>query len=189
MKRLPVVGITLLLLNGCANMSNTEKGAVIGGAGGAGIGALIGSVTHHSAAGALIGGATGALVGGAVGNSEDKAERKAEQRALAAANTPPPLRLEDVAQLAQQHISDSVIIGQIRSTGSVYHLSPEQINWLKEQGVSDAVILEMQATANRYPRRVYSATPVYTTQPVVVVEPPPPPPVSVGVGFGYTRIR
>jgi hypothetical protein len=41
----------------------------------------------------------------------------------------------------------------------------------------------MFATANRYPRRYYSATPVYT-QPVYVVEQPPPP-VAVGVGFGY----
>jgi hypothetical protein len=95
------------------------------------------------------------------------------------------LSLVDIAQMAQQHISDAVIIGQIRSTGSVYRLSPPDIQWLKENGVSDAVIMEMQATANRYPRRVYSATPVYT-QPVYVVEPPPPPPpVGVGVGVGY----
>ena len=35
----------------------------------------------------------------------------------------------------------------------------------------------------RYPRRVYTAAPVYS-QPIYVVEPPPP---VVGVGFGYTR--
>ena len=49
--------------------------------------------------------------------------------------------------------------------------------------VSDVVVQEMLATASRYPRRVYSAVPVYP-QPVYVVEPSPP---AIGVGFGYTH--
>jgi len=65
----------------------------------------------------------------------------------------------------------------------VFRLSATDTIWLKQNGVSDPVVQEMLATANRVPRRVYTAAPVY--EPVYVVEPPPP--VSVGVGFGYAR--
>jgi len=182
MKRMYVsIGILLpvLLTTGCSSLSNTEGGALAGGALGAGTGALIGKATGHTGAGALIGAGVGAVSGGLVGNAIDKSEEKTAAM-VAAANNPPrgPLGITDVAQMAQSHISDDVIVSQIRTTGSVYRLSATDITWLKQNGVSDAVVMEMQATANRYPRRVYTAAPVY------VVEPPPPP-VSVGVGFGY----
>lgn len=163
------------LLVGCSTMSNTEKGVGAGGLIGAGTGALIGHATGHTGAGALIGAGVGALSGGLVGNAVDESEKKAEARAAAAARG--PLGLTDVAQMAQAHISDDVIISQIRATGSVFRLSSNDTIWLKENGVSDAVVQEMLATATRWPRRVYTAAPVY------VVEPPPP--VSVGIGFGY----
>jgi uncharacterized protein YcfJ len=162
-------------MSGCSSMNNTEKGALAGGGIGAGVGAAIGSVTHHTGAGALIGGATGALVGGAVGNDMDKEKAKQERIAAAEARQ---LKITDVAMMAQQHISDGIIINQIRSTGSVYHLSTDEIVWLRQQGVSEGVIGEMQATAYRPVRRVYAPAPV------VVVEQPPPP-VSVGVGIGF----
>jgi hypothetical protein len=164
-------------------MSNTEAGAGVGGLLGAGTGALIGHATGHTGAGALIGAGVGAVSGGLIGHAVDKSEEKAA--ALAAANARGPLGLTDVAGLAQAHVSDEVIIAQIRSTGSVFRLSTNDIVWLKQSGVSDAVVQEMQATATRYPQRVYTATPVYT-QPVYVVEPEPPP-VAIGVGFGYGR--
>ncbi|MCS6853085.1 MAG: glycine zipper domain-containing protein [Gemmataceae bacterium] len=182
--------LSTIIAGGCANLSNTEKGAGIGGALGAGTGALIGSTTGHAGAGALIGAGVGALSGALVGNTADKAEKRAAEAQLAAATAPPPLGLTDIVSLAQQHVSDAVIINQIRQTHSVYHLSPNDIAWLKANGVSDAVILEMQATANRLPRRVYSPTPVYAQpiyQPIYIVEPPPP--VSIGFGFGYSAGR
>jgi hypothetical protein len=87
--------------------------------------------------------------------------------------------------MAQQGISDPVIIGQIRSTRSVYNLSPNDIAYLKSQNVTDAVVMEMQATASRVVpagARVY-ARPYYGPD-VVYVAPPPPP---VGIGFSYGR--
>jgi hypothetical protein len=184
MKRwLCVAVLPALVATGCESMSNTDKGVLGGGAIGAGTGALIGSATHHAGPGALIGGAVGALSGGLIGNSIDNSEKKAQAAAVAAANAQPPLGLTDVVRLAQDHVSDSVIISQIRSTNSIYHLSPADIEWLKSNGVSDAVVIEMQATANRYPRRVYTSAPVYGPPPVVIVEQPPPPPIGVGVGF------
>jgi hypothetical protein len=180
-------GLLALLTCGCESMTNTEKGVGAGGVIGAGTGALIGNATGHTGAGALIGAGVGALSGGLIGHAVDESEKKTDAKiAAASAQAQGPLGLTDVAAMAQQHISDAVIISQIRTTRSVFHLSPSDIEWLKANGVSDAVVIEMQSTAYRVPRRVYSAAPVY--QPVYVVEPPPPP-VSVGVGFGYTSVR
>jgi hypothetical protein len=168
-------------LTGCSTMSNTEKGAGAGGLIGAGTGAVIGSATGHAGAGALIGGAVGALSGGLIGHGVDESERKTEAQIAAATNPPRgPLGITDVVQMAQSHVTDDVIISQIRSTGSVFRLSANDTIWLKQNGVSDVVVKEMLATAGRVPRRYYSAAPVY------VVEPEPPP-VSVGFGFGYGR--
>jgi hypothetical protein len=165
-------------------MNNTEKGMLGGGAIGGIGGALVGNAVGRPGAGAAIGAGLGAVTGGLIGNSKDKEELQQAQ-AMAARG---PLSLAEVIQMAQQHISDDIIIGQIRTTGSVYHLTPSDIVTLKQNGVSDVVVREMQLTATRPARRIYSATPVYRYEPVYVVQPPPPP-VSVGVGLGYTHIH
>jgi hypothetical protein len=181
--------LPFLLASGCESMSNTEKGVGLGGLLGAGTGALIGKATGHTGAGALIGAGVGAVSGGLVGHAVDETDKKNEARiaaaTAAAAPVQGPLGVTDIVQMAQSHISDGVIISQIRSTGSVFNLSANDTIWLKQQGVSDVVVQEMLASANRAPRRVYTATPVYT-QPVYVYESPPP---VVGVGFGYTHYR
>jgi len=176
------VVLPVVLACGCSTMSNTDKGVVGGGAIGAGTGALIGSATGHTGAGALIGGAVGAVSGGLIGNAVDKSEAK--QAAMVAAANPPhgPLGMTDVAQMAQSHVSDDVIIAQIRTTASAFRLSAEDIIWLKQNGVSDGVIQEMQASATRYPAGVATASPVYVVEPA-------PPPVYVGYGYGYYRRR
>jgi hypothetical protein len=175
--------LPLACLNGCQSMSNTDKGLLAGGGIGAGTGAVIGSATHNTGAGALIGGAVGALAGGLTGAAIDDSERKQDAK-LAAATAPPargPLRIEDVAQLARDHISDDVILNQIRTSATVFRLTVDDINFLKQNGVSDLVIAEMQNTVYRCPRRVYTAAPVVFVEPA-----PPPPPVGVGVGFSYS---
>jgi hypothetical protein len=170
--------VPALLTAGCASMSNTEGGALAGGAVGAGTGAAIGSATGHTGVGALIGAGVGTVTGAVIGNGMDKEEKRQEQQ-IAAANAAAAarqLQLTDVATMAQQHFSDQIIINQIHTTGSVYNLTAQQLIWLREQGVSEAVIAEMQATAYRIPARVY------TERPVVVYEAAPAP---VGVSFGY----
>lgn len=182
----------LLLTGGCASMSNTEKGMGIGGALGAGTGALIGSASGHAGKGALIGGAVGALGGALVGNDADKQEkRQAEAQLAAAQQVRGSLSLPDVISMSQQHVNDAVIINQIRSSGTVYNLNASDVEYLKANGVSDAVVMEMQSTHGRVyaapPQRVICAPPPppAVVQPVYVVQPPPPP-----VGFGiYTRIH
>lgn len=66
----------LLLLGGCSNLSNTEKGAIIGAgagaAGGAAVGKAAGGTAEGAILGAVIGGSAGALIG-------QRMDRKAEE--------------------------------------------------------------------------------------------------------------
>src|SRR2546421_11355936 len=72
-------GLFVAGVTGCETKAGT--GALIGGAAGAGIGAIIGHNSHgRTGSGALIGGAVGALGGALVGNEMDKADRKKEQQ-------------------------------------------------------------------------------------------------------------
>src|SRR5262249_20158966 len=145
-------GALLALGGGCQSMSNTDKGVLTGGALGTGAGALIGSATHHTGAGAVLGGVVGAIAGGLTGSAIDNSERKQEARtaaAVAAASQPPPLSLEDIQKLSASGTRDDIIINQIRASGSQYRLTADQILWLQTYGVHDAVIREMQATAYR----------------------------------------
>jgi hypothetical protein len=182
--RFPRVAVLtgLLVATGCSSMTATDKGALGGGAIGAGTGAIVGHALGSTAAGAVIGGAVGALSGGLIGNQVEKNEQKREAAAEQARNA---MGINDVIQMAQAHVNDSVIIGQIRSSGTVFHLTGQDVLTLKQNGVSDPVIQEMMATASRVPQQVYSAAPVYPPvyrETVYVVEPSPPP-VAVGVGF------
>lgn len=68
-KALSLSSLTLLIISGCAAPITTrEKGALAGGALGAGTGAIIGNQVGHQGSGALIGGALGALGGGLIGD-------------------------------------------------------------------------------------------------------------------------
>jgi hypothetical protein len=179
-------------VTGCASTSKTAQGAGIGGAIGAGTGALIGKATNGKAGqGALVGGLIGAGVGGLIGNEKDMQEkREMEDRvrhaeAQTAANTQLPI--ESVIQLAREGRSDDVIINQMRTTGATYQLTTEDVRMLSSNGVSDRVIMEMQnRRPDMYPRRRLVAVPppgaVYVAPAPVYVLPPPPPPVGFGVG-------
>src|SRR4051794_12761098 len=68
-----LAAVSLASTPGCATKAGT--GALIGGAAGAGIGAIIGHNSHDRAgSGALIGGAVGAIGGAIVGNEMDKSD-------------------------------------------------------------------------------------------------------------------
>lgn len=59
--------ILLAFLVTAAGCSTTEKGTVIGGLGGAGLGAIIGNQSGQAVGGAVIGGVTGAVAGAIIG--------------------------------------------------------------------------------------------------------------------------
>lgn len=199
-KKLAITGVVLaaLMNGGCEHMSNTAKGGLIGGGVGAGLGAAAGG-----GKGALIGGLIGTGVGGLVGNDMDQQEKRHTENRLAvaeanaAANTLPPpasvspLGMADVIQMSREGMSDSMIINQIRSTGSTFQLSVEDLRMLQANTVSPRVIEEMQmrrpaTRVIREPHVIYheSPAPVY-----VYPSPRPrayPPGGYIGVGV-YAR--
>jgi hypothetical protein len=166
---------------GCASLSNTENGALAGGAAGALIGAGVAD-RHHTGAGAAIGGIIGAGTGALIGKSADNDEKRAKEAAIAAsAPVVGPLSLEEIATMAKAGTSDQLIINQIQASGTRYNLNGDTIVWLQQNSVSPAVISAMQATAYR-PVRVVRE-PVYVT-PAPYYYAPPPPVYAVGVRFG-----
>jgi hypothetical protein len=170
---------------GCSSMSNTSKDALAGGGIGAVSGAIIDKATGgKGGAGAIIGGIAGAAIGGAIGNEKDQKE-KAVLQAQAAA-TASQMRMDEVIQMSQSKLSDDVIITRIRTTNSVFILSADDLRMLANNGVSDAVINEMQSRRpEAYPRTRYVAVPAgpppVFVQPAPVYVYGPPPPVGVGV--------
>ncbi|HJU10819.1 MAG TPA: glycine zipper domain-containing protein [Candidatus Binataceae bacterium] len=62
--------LIVLAVVGCSGepLSTREKGTLLGGAAGAGAGALVGSAVGHPGAGAAIGGVGGAAAGYGIGN-------------------------------------------------------------------------------------------------------------------------
>jgi hypothetical protein len=62
-----------------------------------------------------------------------------------------PLSVSDIAALGQARVNDGVIIRYIRDHGTVYYLSPPDIEYLQKQGVSQSVIDFMAQTAPQGP--------------------------------------
>jgi hypothetical protein len=171
------------LLTSLAASSGCETAAGTGAATGGLLGAGIGGLVSHCPGGALLGGAIGAGAGTLAGAGVDIARDKKAQRAAAADVALRAPSLEDVVKMTQNAVPPNQIIDQIRSSNVVYRLNSDQVIWLNQQGVNQAVISEMQATAYRAPGRVY-----YTAAPVIVEQPVyAPPPVAVGLGFGFRR--
>ena len=181
---------------GCSSMNNTEKGAGIGGALGAGAGLAVGAATGNPRTGAAVGGLLGAGTGALIGNDVDRQEKRDRdvQHAVATAQAQAQsqrLGIADVLHMSQQGHDDQVIINQIRATGSSFQLTPSDLDMLKNSGVSNRVIAEMQAARPVSP----IATRVVTQPTTVIYEQPyyPPPPAAVIVaprpyyGYGYYR--
>jgi hypothetical protein len=175
MNKCQLLGWALLpALVACGCATHTETGALTGGAIGTAVGAVAGAAAHAPLAGAAIGALAGTAIGATAGHAEDRAERRAANEAIYAQRMALPI--DQVVSMAHNHVSDTIIINQIRSRGAVYSLTGDDITYLKSQGVSDAVVSEMQATAVRYPQPVYGAPRYYVADP---------PPVSVGVGVRF----
>ena len=64
--------ITALIFASCASMNKTQKGAIIGTAGGGAAGAVIGRASGNTALGAIIGAAVGGATGAIIGHQMDK---------------------------------------------------------------------------------------------------------------------
>lgn len=75
-----LLAIFALGLGGCANLSHTQRGAIIGATTGAAAGGVIGKATGSTARGAIIGAAVGGAAGALIGRQMDK---QAEELAMA----------------------------------------------------------------------------------------------------------
>lgn len=79
-----IVGVSLLIgETGCSSMTNTGKGALIGGGGGAALGAGIGALIgggKGAAIGSAIGAGVGAGAGSLIGNRMDKQQKELERQ-------------------------------------------------------------------------------------------------------------
>lgn len=72
MKKVVVITMLLLMPIAIIGCTTTQKGAAVGGLGGAALGGIIGHQSGHGAEGAVIGGAVGAISGALVGEQLDK---------------------------------------------------------------------------------------------------------------------
>jgi len=148
MKKTVILMVCLFIVSmaiGCQS-SNTRavEGAVIGGVVGAGAGGIIGHQSHHGGEGAGIGLAVGALTGAVIGSQIQKPGQQANQPAQAQVANPNQMSMQQIIDLSKQGVHESVIIDKIHLTNSKFALTPEDVNNLKQQGVSQKVIDAMQ---------------------------------------------
>ena len=162
MKNAIVVGkmcLSLICVGGCA--TRTQSGAAIGAAGGAALGAGVGSVVNSSAgAGALIGAGMGAVSGAIIGNQMDEQEKRREtelQERHATGGDPAPgqytanqpVSKQSVVEWSRHGVSNQVIIDRIERSGTRFSLTAADENMLRENGVSEDVVLTMRQTSRK----------------------------------------
>lgn len=158
-----VTAVSLLACGVAGCQTKTQTGLLVGGAGGAGVGAAIGSASGNAGKGALIGGAVGLIGGGLVGGGMDSAderearrtrEAEARERRRYVSETPAaPARnrptLDEVVAWSREGLSEELIIDRIERSDVVFSLTVADENSLADQGVSENVIRAMRATARR----------------------------------------
>jgi outer membrane protein OmpA-like peptidoglycan-associated protein len=95
---------TAILLGGCKSMNKTQKGAVIGTAGGAAAGAIIGKAAGNTALGAIIGATVGGVGGALIGKKMDKQAKEIENRV-------PGAKVERVGEGIVVEFSEKILFG------------------------------------------------------------------------------
>jgi len=152
-----IFGVGLIGTAGCETKAGT--GALVGGAAGAGIGAIVGHNSHgRTASGAAIGGVVGAIGGALVGNEMDKADREKERDREDSYRQRRDSRYEsragtvtraDIVAWSQRGDHDADIIDRIERSGTIFHVSSREENQLRNAGVGEDVIHAMRDTARR----------------------------------------
>lgn len=176
---LSLVCVGLAICPSTASAQNTQRGAILGGLGGAVVGGLIGDHNDKAGAGAAIGGAIGAVSGAVLGNARDKevnVQRQqqqyySQQRVYAQqqqqyVQVQSAVSINDVVNMSRSGLSDAVVINQIQTRGVQQQLQVPDIISMHQQGVSDLVISTMQSA------RVGGAPMVVQSPPVIVQQAP-----------------
>ena len=129
---------------GCQSAeTRATEGAIIGTVLGAGAGYAIGKQSGHGGEGAGIGAAAGALGGLLVGSQIKKGGQQSSAPAQQGAN-PNQMSLQQIVDLTKQGANEAVIIDRIRLSNSKFQLTAPDVDYLKQQGVSQNVINAMQ---------------------------------------------
>ena len=103
-KILIIWSATAIVLAGCKNMNKTQKGAVIGTAGGAAVGAVIGKAAGNTAMGAIIGAAVGGTTGVIIGKKMDKQAKEIK-------NDVPGAKVERVGEGIVVEFNEKILFG------------------------------------------------------------------------------
>jgi outer membrane protein OmpA-like peptidoglycan-associated protein len=102
-----IVAISIIL-GGCKSMNKTQKGAIIGTAGGGAVGAVIGKAAGNTALGAIIGATVGGVTGAVIGRKMDKQAKEIE-------NKVPGAKVERVGEGIVVEFNEKVLFGFDRS--------------------------------------------------------------------------
>jgi uncharacterized protein YcfJ len=134
---------------GCQDaQTRATEGAIIGGVLGAGAGYGIGNAAgHHGGEGAAIGAVSGAVLGGLIGGQMNK-NKGGQSTQGASSPSASQLSLQQIVDMSKQGVNEVVIIDKINLTGSKFNLTQADIDYLKQQGVSQKVIDAMQAAGS-----------------------------------------
>ena len=164
--QLTTITLAAAFLVGCENLPGSKgtQGAVIGGASGAAVGAAVGGEKNR-AMGAVVGGVLGAAGGYVLGANSDKILGKDKESAESAgqkAKTSPVtaeqaknartadvnndgyVTLDEVAAMKNAGLSDVEMLNRLEATGQIFDLTEEGRRYLREKGVSENVIRQMQ---------------------------------------------
>jgi hypothetical protein len=168
----------MFVFAGCQSPYYADRGALVGGLGGAGVGALIGDAVGETAGGAAIGAGIGALTGGAIGGALDDIE--ARNRAQIAAQLGRPVAqgqatVGEVVAMTRAGVDPRLIANYVNNSGMIEPVTAQDVIYLTQQGVSPEVIQTMQA-----PRPAIAGGPA----PTAVIAPPPGPIIMEEYPYG-----
>jgi len=141
-----VIACLFFIMIGLGCQSTNEgavKGGVIGGIIGAVGGGIIGHQSGHGVEGAAIGAGAGAVTGAIIGNQSASGQAASPAQATPAMSAN-QMSIQQIVDLTKQGINEAVIIDRIRMSNSRFNLTPDDISYLKQRGVSLKVIDVMQ---------------------------------------------
>ena len=93
-----------LIIQGCASMNKTQKGAAVGTATGTAMGAVIGRASGNTALGAIIGAAVGGAAGAIIGNQMDKQAEEIKDKV-------PEAKVERVGEGIVVELNSQILFG------------------------------------------------------------------------------
>lgn len=143
---LVLVAILPVALSGCRSPYYADRGALVGGLAGAGLGAAIGENNDNPLLGAAIGAVGGTIAGSAMGAGIDAdiAQERAAVQAQIGRQLSSQVTIPDVVAMSQAGVSEDVMIRQVEAAGVNAEMTTTDVIALHQQGVPTRVIEAMQ---------------------------------------------